>query len=114
MTETKLPPQLSPSAVAAPAAAADSGDLPSAPSSSQVDLLTPQEYLQQHEIPYLLDRMVKDLLVEKPSDSSKWMLRWFLEQHRLQCAEKHLHNSPNYKQRTSSIDDIADSCVPAD
>ncbi len=54
------------------------------------------DYVQRHNIHLLLDRMVKDILCEKPNDSDSWMLRWFLEQHRLECEEKHRHNSPQH------------------
>lgn len=51
-------------------------------------------YVKHHRIHVLLDRLVKDLLLEKPADSAAWMLRWFVERHRLACEERHLRLSP--------------------
>ena len=52
-------------------------------------------YVRHHNIHILLDRMVKDILLDKPEDSDAWMLRWFLEQHRQDCAERHKNSAPN-------------------
>ena len=51
-------------------------------------------YVKQHRIHVLLDKLVKDLLTEKPADSAAWMLRWFVERHRLACEERHMKSSP--------------------
>ena len=40
-------------------------------------------YLQQHRIHVLVDRLVRDLLEERPDDPSAWMQRWLLEEQRL-------------------------------
>mmetsp|Transcript_12760 Transcript_12760/g.14650 ORF Transcript_12760/g.14650 Transcript_12760/m.14650 type:complete len:99 (+) Transcript_12760:46-342(+) len=58
-------------------------------------------YVQRHQVHLLLDRLVKDLLVEKPMDSDAWMLRWLLEQHRQACAKKHLHATPSGTEDTT-------------
>ena len=63
---------------------------------SSAERASVSDYVQQHNIHLLLDRMVKDILTERPQDSDSWMLRWFLEQHRLECEEKHRHNSPQH------------------
>lgn len=72
------------------------------------------DYVQKHHIHVLLDRMVKDILVEKPTESDPWMLRWFLEQHRLECAKKHRDQSPAKGTLGSvgSVDDVEDTDMP--
>ncbi|CUI15476.1 Hypothetical protein, putative [Bodo saltans] len=55
------------------------------------------DYVQSHNIHILLDRMVKDILVETPKDSDAWMLRWFLEQHRQSCAQKHMNSQQQHQ-----------------
>jgi hypothetical protein len=57
------------------------------------------DYVQSHNIHILLDRMVKDILVETPKDSDAWMLRWFLEQHRQSCAQKHMNSQHQHQQQ---------------
>eukprot|EP00164_Ancoracysta_twista_P021493 GFYU01039090.1.p1 GENE.GFYU01039090.1~~GFYU01039090.1.p1 ORF type:complete len:252 (+),score=11.92 GFYU01039090.1:89-844(+) len=57
-------------------------------------------YVKHHRIHVLLDKLVKDLLTEKPADSAAWMLRWFVERHRLACEERHMKSSP---QRGSGV-----------
>lgn len=57
------------------------------------------DYVQSHNIHILLDRMVKDILVETPKDSDAWMLRWFLEQHRQSCAQKHMNSQQQHIQQ---------------
>jgi hypothetical protein len=56
----------------------------------------------------MLDKMVRSMLAEKPKEPSTWMLRWFLEQHRLQCEERYRHNSPQHKPKhTDSSYDVS-------
>lgn len=64
-------------------------------------------YLRDHNVHVLLDRLVKEVLVEKPADSSTWMLRWFREQHRLQCEERYRQNSPqHHPNHSDSMNDL--------
>lgn len=60
------------------------------------------QYVKRHHIHLLLDQLVKDILVEKPKDCNSWMLRWFLERHRLACEERHIRSSPQPSQKMGS------------
>jgi hypothetical protein len=61
----------------------------------------PGAYLARHGVHTVVDRMVRDILSEKPSDPGPWMQRWLLEHHRQQCAERH-SMSPLSKLRPDS------------
>ena len=68
-------------------------------------------YLQRHRIHVLVDRLVRDLLEERPADSGAWMQRWLLEEHRQECAEKH-SRSPHASSTIAAASGQA-SCVEA-
>ena len=55
--------------------------------------VTSNGYIEKHNLHWLLDRMVRDILQEKPNDPDNWMIRWCLEQHRAACEKKHLLHS---------------------
>jgi hypothetical protein len=61
----------------------------------------PQAYLSRHGIHIIVDRLVRDILVEKPRDPGPWMQRWLFEHHRQQCAQRH-SMSPLAKLRPES------------
>eukprot|EP00757_Euglenozoa_sp_SAG-D1_P002195 gene2195-2016_t len=39
-----------------------------------------EQYLVEHNVPVLFDRMVRDILRCKPKDSTLWMVDWFQSQ----------------------------------
>ena len=80
-----------------PAQPTEAEDVPQATSSSEAQKMGDLQYLQSHDVHILLDKMIREVLVEKPKDAHKWMLRWFLERHRVQCEERYRHNSPQHR-----------------
>ena len=81
------------------------------PNSHSANAVAPTEpppaYLTRHGIHVVVDRLVRDILKERPDEPNSWMQRWLLEEHRAQCARK-IQN-----QNSSCISRHGDACVPA-
>jgi hypothetical protein len=58
-------------------------------------------YLTRHGVHFIVDRLVRGILDERPDDAAQWMQRWLLEEHRQQCAKKH-SMSPLAKRGSAS------------
>lgn len=60
-------------------------------------------YLARHSLHFVIDQLVRDVLVDKPADVEGWMFRWLMERHRQLCAERHESISP-LRTRAASDD----------
>jgi hypothetical protein len=57
-------------------------------------------YLRKHRVNVLVDRMVRDLLEERPANSGAWMLEWLAAEHAKR--DRRLHASSSAAGSTGS------------
>lgn len=73
----------------------------------QIQMQGDVEYLKSHNVHLELDQMIREMLQEKPTEANQWMLRWFLERHRMQCEARYMHNSPQHRPHEDESHDEA-------